>query len=747
MNVPFRKLLRHSTILPAALLLCGVIGMITFTGYSPVNNKKTVQTHPNILFIMVDQMQTPPEGYGPDEGVAPGLKEIFGFRALSPDNEYKKFFPGLTRLRDHSVVFGKHYTTTSACVPSRACTWTGQYSTLTGVDQTDGLFKSTHDIPWLDSIGVPTLGDWFRTAGYTTHYFGKWHVSEVSDDTKSLDPWGFSDYESSYPEPHGGGPDNFAGTARDIVFADNVVKFLNAKATDISGVPWLAVASFVNPHDIGLWPTPWQTPTGTGIVPWINYPPPVSIPLKGQKSRMVTVGDTTFLVDLNPDGFPQENGFLPRTYSERLDNKPQCQQDYALKWGLSQESNINFGLPDTSYRSPMPFQLQGSYASAWSLTYNQFYAYYQYLADLQLNRILKALDDNGLAENTIIVFLSDHGDMTGAHGGMIQKWHTAYEEAVRVPLVISSPLVNANKDEMRVIHQPTSSIDVAPTLVALAGFDANQLRTDLEAAHTHSMVKPFAGANLSPQVKGTSSGTILEPDGSLRTGVLYMSNDMITELGSVNPTQTQKVVYLAYLDNVESRITAGIPLVPGPVRQPNNVRAFCTGDWKIVRYFDPKKVEPDQWELYCLATDPVEQINLVNFLTGEVRDDVSVQGMTKEELISKNVYLKSELSKHESLITSNPEREAGYLKLQLFQNYPNPFNLKTTIPFYISKAGSVRLAITDKLGKEVQVLLNKNLSAGSYQCEFNGGQLPSGIYFIRLNSGSQQAVKKMVLSR
>lgn len=79
--------------------------------------------------------------------------------------------------------------------------------------------------------------------------------------------------------------------------------------------------------------------------------------------------------------------------------------------------------------------------------------------------------------------------------------------------------------------------------------------------------------------------------------------------------------------------------------------------------------------------------------------------------------------------------------------YPNPFNQKTTISFNTAKAGAIRLVITDKLGKEVQVLMNGIFAAGSYKCEFNGGQLPSGIYFIRLNSGSQQAVKKMVLSR
>jgi hypothetical protein len=381
------------------------------------------------------------------------------------------------------------------------------------------------------------------------------------------------------------------------------------------------------------------------------------------------------------------------------------------------------------------------------LSYNQFYIYYQYLADLQIRRILKALDESGLAENTIIVFLSDHGDMTGAHGGMIQKWHTAYEEAVRVPMIISSPLVNTSKDVMRIINQPTSSIDLAPTLLALAGFDENQVRTKIEATHAQSVVNPFAGANLASQVKGTGNSSIIEPDGSLRTGVLFMSNDMITEIGAINPSETQKVIFQSYLDNVQSRISAGVPLVPGSVRQPNNVRAFCTGDWKIVRYFDPNGIETDEWELYSLTTDPVEQINLVDFSTGEVLDNVSVAGFTKNELIAKSLYLKSELAKHEALVTRIPDSQATSPKLELYQNYPNPFNLQTTISFHLAEAGTVRLTIMDLYGKEVKVLLNKNLSAGSYKHDFKAGELSSGIYFIRLNSGSQQMVKTMIINK
>ena len=731
--------------LPPALL--AVAALTGFRDTPPAR----IATHPNILLIMVDQMQTPPEGYGADEGAVQELKEILGFRPLSAGNSYTRFFPGLLRLRQNAVVMKKHYTASAASVPSRSCIMTGQYSSVTGVDQTDGLFKSTEDVPFLDSIGAPTIGDWFRAAGYKTHYFGKWHISEAKP-PDYLEPWGFSDWERSYPEPHGGTSSNL-GVFRDVLFTENIVEFLTKAGTDSSGVPWLTVGSMVNPHDVSAWPINWQAPGGTGVVPWTYYPPVPSIPGMGDKSRFDTVwtvinGDSVrriFQVDLNPDGFPQNNSFLPQTFNESLGYKPWCQQDYALKWGLAYGASTdhNFMQKQMPFRSPLPFQLQGANDSAWSLSYNQFYLYCHYLADLQLRKILDALDNNGLADNTIVVFLSDHGDMTAAHGGMIQKWHNAYEEAVRTPMVISSPLVNANKQQIREILQPTSSIDLAPTLISLAGFTVEELRSKMAPIHGQSALNAFPGADLSGHIKGTNTGPIIGPDGNPRAGVLFMSNDMITELGTNNPGNVKTWSYNLFIDRVDSVIGIGYPLVPKTVRQPDNIRAFCAGDWKIVQYVDPKGIEKDQWELYCLTTDPVELINLVDFATGNVRDDVSVPGMTKEELILKNDYLKKQLANATSVAEIGPSP----IQIKLFQNLPNPFNRQTTIPFYIPETGTVLLTVTDLSGKEVQVLVNKTLNAGSHKFDFDASLLPSGVYLVTLNFNSQKVVKKMILMK
>ena len=629
----------------AAALLSGAAGFGTGSGCSD-NSGTTVPSHPNLLLIMVDQLQTPPPGYDSDQGMVDGLKEIFGFRDISPDNPYMKFFPGFLRLREHGVVLRNHYTAASACVPSRACIMTGQYNT--GVYQTTGLFKEPDNVTWLDPAGIPTIGDWFRALGYETHYFGKWHVSDPKA-PDYLDPWGFSDWEKSYPEPHGSDVYNL-GVYRDVGFMEDVEAFLSDKGATPGGRPWFAVGSLVNPHDCSAWPVKWQMPSDQGVVPWVDYPPPPPNPDQGENSLPDPDPDMErkgLVVPLNPDDFPQSTCALPPTFDEKLTEKPRCQYDYSLKWGLGLKAKL--GLKELLFPLPLPFQLQGEYSSAWSLAYNEFYTYLHYQVDLRIRKMLQALDDNGLTENTIIVFLSDHGDMTGAHGGMIQKWHSAYEEITRVPMVISSPLVNPSKRQLREIIQPTSSIDLAPTLLGLAGFDEADVAAAKTAMKDHQEVEDLVGANLAPFVKGEKTGGIPGPDGNPRPGVFYMSNDMVTELGFNSDEETLKE-YHTFLGNVEYERSKGIPLASGPVLQPNNVRALCTGEWKIVRYVDPNGVETDEWELYYLAADPVEQINIVDFRTGEVRDDVTVPGWTLEQLQAKNTLLKAELARQETLL-------------------------------------------------------------------------------------------------
>ena len=90
------------------------------------------------------------------------------------------------------------------------------------------------------------------------------------------------------------------------------------------------------------------------------------------------------------------------------------------------------------------------------------------------------------------------------------------------------------------------------------------------------------------------------------------------------------------------------------------------------------------------------------------------------------------------------------LKFSLEQNYPNPFNPTTTIKFSIPAVGtrlalSVQLKVYDVLGKEIATLVNEEKPAGSYNIEFNGFNLASGIYYYQLRAGEFVETKKMLL--
>jgi L-ascorbate metabolism protein UlaG (beta-lactamase superfamily) len=86
-------------------------------------------------------------------------------------------------------------------------------------------------------------------------------------------------------------------------------------------------------------------------------------------------------------------------------------------------------------------------------------------------------------------------------------------------------------------------------------------------------------------------------------------------------------------------------------------------------------------------------------------------------------------------------------KFVLHQNYPNPFNPSTMISFCIPSKGFVSLRIFDLLGREVAVIVSQEMSAGSYSKHWNAANMPSGVYFYRLQSGSFTETKKLVLLR
>ena len=108
-------------------------------------------------------------------------------------------------------------------------------------------------------------------------------------------------------------------------------------------------------------------------------------------------------------------------------------------------------------------------------------------------------------------------------------------------------------------------------------------------------------------------------------------------------------------------------------------------------------------------------------------------------------------------MTTSVERFSSDLSMHfnLGQNFPNPFNPSTTISFSLPSTSFVSLKVFDALGRIVSILLSKELSAGSYSRQWNGADLPSGVYFCRMQTrqtssgqaGSFIETKKLILLR
>jgi len=100
-----------------------------------------------------------------------------------------------------------------------------------------------------------------------------------------------------------------------------------------------------------------------------------------------------------------------------------------------------------------------------------------------------------------------------------------------------------------------------------------------------------------------------------------------------------------------------------------------------------------------------------------------------------------------STATSIPSAESTHAGFELKQNYPNPFNPSTQITFYLSRQSNVKLNVFDMLGREVAVLIDENQSPGTHHINFNAEDLPSGVYFYRLQTADFLETKKMILAK
>lgn len=158
--------------------------------------------------------------------------------------------------------------------------------------------------------------------------------------------------------------------------------------------------------------------------------------------------------------------------------------------------------------------------------------------------------------------------------------------------------------------------------------------------------------------------------------------------------------------------------------------------------FDTLNISPDK-KLYT-----INKKTLVNLIEKDTLTDLfSPNGKVYEHLLKKDsVYQKITVDK-----TTGVESEESLEKRpELYQNYPNPFNPTTTIKFAIPQdvkheTSNTTLKIYDTLGREVKTLINEPLDPGEYELKFDASDLPSGVYFYQLTSGSHTQTRKMML--
>jgi arylsulfatase A-like enzyme len=252
----------------------------------------------------------------------------------------------------------------------------------------------------------------------------------------------------------------------------------------------------------------------------------------------------------------------------------------------------------------------------WIETHLKFYYQLQATVDEQITKVLDALAASSAYENTIVIFTSDHGDLQGSHNGMHEKWHCAYEEALHVPFVVSSPLLPGGARELDV---PTSHADLIPTLLGLAGIDRDEVLAKVRTDHTET--HPLIGRDLSGAIRAAEPAAPSEP-------ILFTTDDEISEGNEPPASPFQKAARKLHRS--------------GTIKQPNHLETVIAevdvdGEQHLVKYsryhdnqqfwtvpgerderihntktYTVTEPEPDEYELYDLTVDPYEERNLAH---------------------------------------------------------------------------------------------------------------------------------------
>ena len=350
------------------------------------------------------------------------------------------------RIAASGTTFERYYAASTQCSSARSVMYSGQHVPITQIYDNDTM-------PYVRPLdpGLGTLGTMLRSQGYYCTYQGKWHLSKAYVDptkpvstTDALEPYGFSEF-NDWGDIDGGA---WAGLRVDPVVAGQAVRWLRERAAAVVvDQPWFMAVNFVNPHDIMSFDygsgSALQLPLGLAHA--VKMKPPADVPLYRRQWDIE----------------------LPANTRDDLAGAAPAVREYA-------------NMLDTVF-GPVTADEQ------WLAGLN-FYLNCLRDVDRSIELVLDALEASGQADRTIVILTANHGEMAGSHR-LRQKANLVYDENFHVPLVIHHPDVAGGATT----NLMASAVDLAPTLLALAGLDEAAIDTEFPALHGHSLVPALQG--------------------------------------------------------------------------------------------------------------------------------------------------------------------------------------------------------------------------------------------------------------
>lgn len=320
--------------------------------------------------------------------------------------------PGLDRMAKEGAHLKNAFVSTALCSPSRASILTGQYAhTHTVVDNDAALPANLRFFP-----------QYLQKAGYQTAFFGKWHMGNQDDKPQpGFDYWlsflGQGEYYSPTFNINGKRVKQPEGSYITDLLTAQLLQWLNNRNTS---APFFAYLSHKGVHSEFK---PARRHEGKYASLPIVCPPSMYLTATDSSKKFGTVTQPS--TPVNYDGIPQ--------------------------WVRAQRYSWH-GV-DHMYDGAIQF--------------DEFYR--RYLETLQsvdesVQQVMSWVTSQGLANNTVVVYMGDNGFSFGEHG-LIDKRH-AYEESMRVPLLVWAP---GMVKPASVVEQTIMNVDLAPTFLALAG--------------------------------------------------------------------------------------------------------------------------------------------------------------------------------------------------------------------------------------------------------------------------------------